>query len=123
MEARDAYGDIPSEAGLALDALAQGELEVELDTCPCCRSRFVQPLDWAPTEDRRWRVERRCPECSWTGAGIYGQDVVDHYDEVLDAGTERLVMDLRLTTRANMLERMNAFIDALHCDRILPEDF
>ncbi|UJA21729.1 hypothetical protein HJD18_16920 [Thermoleophilia bacterium SCSIO 60948] len=123
MEARDAFGDIPTEAGMALDALGQGTLDLELDECPCCRSRFVQPLDWAPVEDGRWRVERHCPECEWSGVGVYDQDVVDHYDDVLDAGTERLVMDLRLTVRANMLERMNGFIEALYADRILPEDF
>ena len=126
MEAHDGFGDPPgssADLGLALDALSQGHLATELDLCPCCDSRLVQPLDWAPTEDGRWRVERRCPECSWSGAGVYGQETVDNYDDTLDAGTERVVMDLRLAVRANMLERMDAFIDAINDDRILPEDF
>ena len=36
-----------------------------------CDSRLVYPVDWAPAESGRWRVDLRCPDCEWTGGGVY----------------------------------------------------
>src|SRR6266516_1435573 len=42
-----------------------------LHVCPTCASELVIPVDWAPAPSRQWRVELRCPNCEWTGGGVY----------------------------------------------------
>ncbi|MEO8091169.1 MAG: hypothetical protein ABI726_00500 [bacterium] len=95
----------------------------DIHICPSCSSSFVIPVDWAPSTGGRWVVHLRCPECEWTGGGTYSQNVVDRYDETLDSGTEAVLQDLMLLSRANMEEYVQAFAAALWSDRILPEDF
>lgn len=95
----------------------------DMHRCPACASNLVCPIDWAPVGMCHWRVQLRCPECEWSGTGLYGQDAVDRFDNVLDAATDSLVRDLRRLQRFNMedeLERLNV---ALEQDLILPEDF
>ncbi len=94
-----------------------------LHVCPCCDSELVYPTDWAPAERKRWTVDLRCPECEWTGGGVYAQEVVDRFDEALDGGTEQLLDDLNLLARSNLEEQIERFVAALWTDRILPEDF
>lgn len=95
----------------------------DLHICPSCASRLVLPTDWAPAAGRRWTVDLRCPDCEWQGGGTYSQSVVDRFDEALDDGTEALLRDLNLLTRANMEEQVDAFVAALAADHVLPEDF
>jgi hypothetical protein len=104
-------------------ATREHRTEQGLHVCPSCDSGLVFPIDWAPAAGRRWTVELRCPECEWLGAGTYSQAVVDRFDEALDDGTEALLRDLNLLTRANMEEQVDAFVAALDADQILPEDF
>ncbi len=94
-----------------------------LHVCPVCASKLVFPTEWAPAPRKRWTVDLRCPECEWRSSGVYAQEVVDRFDETLDAGTEQLLCDLNRLTRANMEEQLERFLVALHADRILPEDF
>lgn len=94
-----------------------------LHVCPDCDSELVYPVDWAPASRNSWNVELRCPDCEWLGGGIYGQELVDQFDEQLDVGTEQLLADLTLLTRANMEEQVENFVTALHAGWILPEDF
>ena len=97
--------------------------ERELHVCPTCSSALVYPVDWAPVERRDWSVDLRCPECEWHGSGVYAQEVVDRFDEALDRGTDQLLGDLRLLTRANMEDQVERFVTALRAGWILPEDF
>lgn len=94
-----------------------------LHVCPACASELVFPTDWAPADRTRWSVELRCPDCEWNGGGIYSQQVVDRFDEALDAGTEQLLDDLTTLARTNMEEQLERFTAALWADDILPEDF
>jgi hypothetical protein len=94
-----------------------------LHVCPECSSHLVFPTDWAPAERRRWSVDLRCPDCEWSGGGVYAQEVVDAFDEALDLGTEQLLADLSLLARSNMEEQVESFVTALHAGWILPEDF
>jgi hypothetical protein len=94
-----------------------------LEVCPACDSRLVYPLDWEPAELNRWRVGLRCPDCEWLGSGVYDQHTVDAFDEALDLGTEALLEELTLLSRANLEEQVERFIAALQADQILPEDF
>ena len=102
---------------------AAGHSAEALHVCPTCLSELVYPTDWAPADRTRWSVELRCPDCEWTGAGVYSQAVVDRFDEALDSGTEQLLEDLTTLARANMEEQTQRFVAALWADDILPEDF
>jgi hypothetical protein len=95
----------------------------DMTICPCCGRDFVYPVDWSPAGERRWSVALRCPECEWVGGGVYHQDLVDRFDEALDASMQTILDDLELLTRANMEERIEVFVEALAADLILPEDF
>jgi hypothetical protein len=95
----------------------------DLHICPNCSSRMVQPVEWAPVEMGRWRVELRCPECERESAGVYTQQVLDRYDAVLDEGAASLIDDLATLARANLEEEIDRFANAISSNQILPEDF
>jgi hypothetical protein len=95
----------------------------DLHICPGCGAEFVYPVDWAPADRSRWTVGLRCSECEWTGGGVYEQDVVDRFDDVLDRATESILDDLKALTQANMLDEIDGFVAALNADQVLPEDF
>jgi hypothetical protein len=97
--------------------------EGDLHVCPSCSSDLVYPTDWAPASERQWHVALRCPECEWNGGGRYTQEVVDRLDEALDRGTESVLDDLTVLTRANMEDQIDRFAAALESGHILPEDF
>ena len=94
-----------------------------LHVCPSCDSELVYPVDWAPADRTRWRVDLCCPECDWWGGGVFTQELVDAFDEELDRGTERLLDDLHLLARANMEDQVERFVTALHANLIVPDDF
>ena len=95
----------------------------ELHICRDCGSELVYPTHWEEAKPRQWKVSLRCPDCEWSMEEIYSQDVVDHFDEVLDLGTEALMDDLRRLTCANMAEEIDRFVEALDAEAILPMDF
>lgn len=95
----------------------------DLHVCPSCNSELVYPTDWSPAGDLHWEVALRCPECEWNGGGCYSQEIVDRLDEFLDRGTESVLEDLHLLTRANLEQQVESFVAALESDQILPEDF
>ena len=100
-----------------------GEDVGQLHVCPNCASHLVYPIDWAPANSCSWSVDLRCPECEWRGTDVHDQDVVDRFDEELDRGTEQLIRDLSMLTRANMQEEVDRFVAALHANWVIPEDF
>lgn len=95
----------------------------DLHVCPACHSELVYPTAWEPARDKHWSVGLRCPECSWNGGGVYGQALVDRFDDVLDRGTAALLNDLKALWRANLEDEIDRFVAALEADQILPEDF
>jgi hypothetical protein len=54
----------------------------------------VQPVEWAPVDRTRWRVELYCPDCGHRSAGVFPQRVLDRFDRILDDGTAALSEDL-----------------------------
>lgn len=95
----------------------------DLHICGSCGSDLVYPVEWDEAGATHWEVSLRCPNCEWTGTGIFEQEVVDRFDEELDRGTESLVRDLRRLIHANMEEDIERFVSALHAGHIVPEDF
>lgn len=118
----DVIADPLDEAAEAVAAAAEAPAS-GLHVCPLCDSSFVHPTDWEEAGDQRWQVGLRCPNCEWSGTGVFHQELVDWFDEQLDQGTDALVRDLKRLTRANMEDEIDRFVQALGADAILPEDF
>jgi hypothetical protein len=102
---------------------AANEQASDLHLCENCGSDLVHPIDWAPAAPRQWEVQLRCPDCEWRGEGVYNQDTVDRFDEILDVGCQAILDDLTKLTHANMSEDIDRFVAALEKDLVLPEDF
>ena len=95
----------------------------ELHICPDCEAGLVYPVEWDEVSPTQWEVQLRCPNCEFSEAGTYAQDVVDRFDDELDRGTAALVRDLKRLTQANMEEEIERFTRALDSDAIWPMDF
>ena len=99
------------------------EVVGDLHICGSCDTDLVYPVEWEEAGATHWEVTLRCPNCEWTGTGVYEQHVVERFDEELDRGTEALVRDLKRLMQANMEDEIERFINALEGDHVLPEDF
>jgi hypothetical protein len=95
----------------------------DLHLCGTCGSELVYPVDWEEAGDTHWEVTLRCPNCEWSGTGVFEQDLVERFDEELDRGTEALVRDLKRVMQANMEDEIERFVSALEDGHIVPEDF
>jgi hypothetical protein len=95
----------------------------DLHLCGTCESELVYPVDWEEASDTHWEVTLRCPNCEWSGTGVFEQDIVERFDEELDRGTEALVRDLKRLAHANMEDEIERFTTALDEGHIVPEDF
>jgi hypothetical protein len=110
----------------ALDAIEHPRVTeggVDLHVCGSCDSDLVFPVEWDEAGATHWEVTLRCPNCEWTGTGVFDQGVVERFDEELDRGTEALVRDLKRMMHANMEDEIERFVLALEGDHILPDDF
>jgi hypothetical protein len=121
------FEEHPAVAGPEAQAHTAPALETatgnDLHVCAECDSALVYPLDWEEAGASHWEVTLRCPNCEWSGTGVFEQNVVEAFDEELDRGTEALVGDLRRLMQANMEEEIVRFVQALEVDALLPEDF
>jgi hypothetical protein len=97
--------------------------ERDMHVCPECERPFVQPDDWSEAGPHRWSVELTCPNCDWSGSGIFSDDAVERFDRELDRGTSEILADLERLTRSSMAEYAELFVTALRADQVLPEDF
>jgi hypothetical protein len=115
----------------ALEAVAEapvaepgaGDTLTELHVCESCAAPLVYPTEWEEAGPSHWEVALRCPNCEWSGNGVFHQEVVERFDEELDRGTEAVMRDLKRLMHANMEEQIDRFVAALHADQILPMDF
>ena len=94
-----------------------------LHVCPGCASDLVYPVEWEESSGTTWTVERRCPNCEWRHVGEFGDTELGRFDDLLNEGTETLLVALRDTTRANMEAAVERMIDAIKLDLIEPMDF
>lgn len=95
----------------------------DLHICTGCSSDLVQPVAWAEATDDRWALTLGCPNCGWTGEGIYDREQVDRLEERLDDGLADMLRDLQRLAQSNMADEIDRFAAALEADLILPEDF
>jgi hypothetical protein len=95
----------------------------DLQRCGSCGCEFVQPIDWCPTSKTYWTVTLRCPNCEWSGTGVYSQAVVDRYDDELNRGAAVLTDQVDRMALENMASSLERFVDALNAGHILPADF
>ena len=105
------------------DVAPTTEPATDLHVCGTCESELVYPVDWDEASDTHWEVTLRCPNCEWIGVGVYDQETVDRFDEVLDDGTDALVADLKHLMQINMQDEVSRFVDALENGHIVPDDF
>jgi hypothetical protein len=113
-----------AESKVAQQAAALEQQRTQgMHVCPECSSRLVLPLAWGEAGRAHWDVTLHCPNCDWIGGGVFGEELVERFDEELDRGTEALVRDLQRLMRANMEDEIERFVAALQADAILPEDF
>ena len=105
------------------EAPSRVEPDQELHMCLDCGGELVYPVEWEETSPTHWEVLLRCPNCEWSGTGVFEQTIVERFDEVLDRGTEALVRDLKRMMHANMEDEIERFVTALDADALLPEDF
>ena len=117
--------------GVSIDALLmQGDgagdalaTTTGLHVCPACTSELVAPVAWEEAGRSHWDVTLHCPNCDWSGSGVFDEETVERFDEQLDRGTEALVHDLQRLMRANMEDQIDRFVAALAADAIWPMDF
>jgi hypothetical protein len=112
-------GTAPAAAAIP----AHDESVADLHLCGACASTLVYPTEWEEAGTTHWEVCLRCPNCEWTGTGIFEQELVERFDEELDRGTEALVRDLKRLSHANMEDEIERFTAALEEGHIVPEDF
>lgn len=109
----------PADASSGLPPAPQQDLHM----CGSCDCALVYPVEWHEAGATHWEVMLRCPNCEWSGVGVFEQEVVERFDEELDRGTEALVRDLKRLMTANMEDEIERFCRALEGDHVLPEDF
>jgi len=70
----------------AEEAIEQTAAPAEgLHVCMDCDSKLVYPTDWEEEGPDKWYVDLHCPNCDWTGGGVFDQDILDEFDEELTA--------------------------------------
>lgn len=117
------YFESQRPAHTRLPAPLGDEVDHDLHLCGTCAAELVYPVAWEECGPTHWTVTLRCPNCEWSGTGVYEQSLVERFDEELDRGTEALVRDLKRLMQANMEDEIERFVAALRDDAILPEDF
>jgi hypothetical protein len=117
------FDDQTAPAASVADLPATSHDVADLHLCGSCSSDLVYPIEWDEAGSTHWEVSLRCPNCEWSGTGVFEQDLVERFDEELDRGTEALVRDLKRLAQANMEDEIERFVTALSADHIVPEDF
>jgi len=96
----------------------------DLHVCPACARTFVVPNTvLEATGPGTYLVELRCMNCAWIVVRPESEERLEALDRELDsqiADLEEMAVLLELT---RVVEKIDAFAQALHDGHILPEDF
>jgi hypothetical protein len=95
----------------------------ELRHCPSCDCNLVQPHDWVPARNERWRMTLVCPNCQRIERDVFSDAEVALFEKHVDEGVTMLIDDLRVLADANRAYEIERFGEALSHDLLLPEDF
>jgi hypothetical protein len=95
----------------------------ELHRCGACQGELVQPVEWSPLGKSYWQVTLHCPNCDWSGTGVFPQSVVERFDRELDRGTDLLLAEINRIDLENLAEDVDRFARALADGHVLPCDF
>jgi hypothetical protein len=106
-----------------VDQSAPVDTTRDLHRCGTCGCDLVYPIEWEEASATHWEVTLRCPNCEWSGTGVFEQEAVERFDEELDRGMVVLVNDLKRLSHENMEIEIERFVRALEADAVLPEDF
>lgn len=118
-----AVSDSMSTSTAEAEAPALPQVLPDLHVCDRCSSELVYPVSWEERDGDRWLINRRCPNCEWEDENEFHQSEVEEFDDILNEGTEELLVSLRSFARSNMEDDVQRLIDAIRGDLIEPMDF
>lgn len=91
--------------------------------CPVCSSSLFYPSDRSRASRDSWRVTMVCPDCfAWGNMTVGRSDLAELFHRRQE-GMEQVSRQLEELERRHMSEECEKFIEALHGDHIVPEDF
>lgn len=88
-----------------------------------CNDNLRYTVDWEKTLGTLWWVSLRCPNCEEESREVIDEIEIVKLDDVLNAGTDRVVEKLGIVTAENMVAEKIVFVRALNEGHIIPEDF
>lgn len=91
--------------------------------CPDCTKPLLFPTEAIEVDEWHFAVSFCCPNCDWTGAGVFDDEALEKVDMALDKGTREIVSDLDKLAAYNREEEIERFVNALAHNAIVPEDF
>ena len=95
-----------------------------LHQCTECHEPFVIPVDVLDVYDGgRCLVELFCTNCHDSRVGVHEDDELMALDEQLQETTEVMHNAVDVLQAIDEWERVERFVEALHADLVLPEDF
>ncbi|MDX6663909.1 MAG: hypothetical protein QOG68_115 [Solirubrobacteraceae bacterium] len=60
--------------------------------CGSCASHLVQEVERERLSTRYWSLTLRCPECSWAGTGVFDDETVARFDDVVADAFDQLAV-------------------------------
>jgi hypothetical protein len=91
--------------------------------CPVCGSELVYPLERCQAGTDGWQLLMLCPDCfAWRDVNVERGEMLEIF-KYQHEGLEQVARQLAELERQHMSEECEKFIDALHGDAIVPEDF
>jgi hypothetical protein len=98
--------------------------ERPLEVCPGpnCGSHLVQPLDWAALDAGTY-LWLRCPECEHRDEGLFTDEQVERYEEILEEGQLTFYKNWTELEEDVMQDEALEFVQGLQDGSIGPDDF
>jgi hypothetical protein len=95
----------------------------QLHVCAVCKSTFVHPVSWEEREEGQWWMDLRCGQCAAHRQILVSDDAARRYDRQLTSDAHDMAIAARRLDSEQMADSVDRFINALHSDLIVPDDF
>ena len=79
----------------------QSAVASEIHSCGTCGCSMVQPLERERIGSSYWQILLRCPECEWSGTGVFTDAEAAVYDLEFERGMAQMLTDLQALTAPN----------------------